>query len=416
MALKVDYYTLLSRAVGGLDRDSYAARGAIYDREHKALMRRLFTADPPLSDEEIDREQQNFRAAVRRIEFGEEDDPVTLVPQRDAAEPTAPPAVAAATGRRQERDWSADLASWSQRIPSREAVHWSQRKPADEPKVEPTHWSQRSTSPEPAWSEPSLEPQFDPQPDLSAPALQDGEHVHVDLRPKRKSVFGRVLRRALLAVVVLGLSFVAYDLLSGNVELPLLTKLAGDGVTSGMSIAPLPQQAVIFDSNPPNPDGPKATGTAVWRTRSEPASGQGEQGTVLQFDLKIPDRHIIMAMSMRREAPGSAMSHTVELRFLREDQEPDGDIDNIAPIVMTTAEQKEPSVLVGQVVKVTPGLFLFGLSGQAKDREQNERFLKELTWFDIPLVYRNGFTGVLAVEKGAPGDRAVRDAFAQWSK
>ncbi len=385
MALKVDYYTLLSRAVGGLDRDSYAARGAIYDREHKALMRRLFTADPPLSDEEIDREQQNFRAAVRRIEFGEEDDPVTLVPQRDAAEPTAPPAVAAATGRRQERDWSADLASWSQRIPSREAVHWSQRKPADEPKVEPTHWSQRSTSPEPAWSEPSLEPQFDPQPDLSAPALQDGEHVHVDLRPKRKSVFGRVLRRALLAVVVLGLSFVAYDLLSGNVELPLLTKLAGDGVTSG-------------------------------RTRSEPASGQGEQGTVLQFDLKIPDRHIIMAMSMRREAPGSAMSHTVELRFLREDQEPDGDIDNIAPIVMTTAEQKEPSVLVGQVVKVTPGLFLFGLSGQAKDREQNERFLKELTWFDIPLVYRNGFTGVLAVEKGAPGDRAVRDAFAQWSK
>ena len=99
MALKVDYYTTLSRAVAALDRDSYAARGAIYDREHKALLRRLFSADPPHSDEDIEREQQAFRAAVRRIEFGDDDhEHVPLVPQRDGAqdEPAAAPAIVTA--------------------------------------------------------------------------------------------------------------------------------------------------------------------------------------------------------------------------------------------------------------------------------------------------------------------------------
>src|SRR5262249_31779410 len=115
MALKVDYYTSLSRAVAALDRDSYAARGAVYDREHKALMRRLFSADPPLPDEEIEREQQAFRAAIRRIEFGEDDEHVPLVPQRDTTHDESEPAVSLPTpaavtpgpaphARRNERD------------------------------------------------------------------------------------------------------------------------------------------------------------------------------------------------------------------------------------------------------------------------------------------------------------------------
>jgi hypothetical protein len=273
-----------------------------------------------------------------------------------------------------------------------------------------------TTPPEPAWTERGQPPgpNFDPPPGLIA--AEDDPPSSIDLRPRRRSVFGRVVRRALLAIVLLGLGLIAYDFMSGDVSLPKLATRARDSATSGLSVATLPQQAVIFDSNPPNPDGPKAAGNAVWRMRTEPLNGQREGGAVLQFDLKIPDRHLTLAMSMRREVPGSAMSHMVELRFLREDQQPDGDIDNIAPIVMTTVEQKEPAVLVGQVVKVTPGVFLFGLSGEAKDREQNERYLKEMTWLDIPIVYRNGFTGVLGIEKGVTGERAVNDAFGQWSK
>jgi len=90
MMSKVDHFTPLSRAVASIDRDSYAARFAIYDREHKALLRRLATADAPLSDEDIAREEQAFRDAVQRIEFADEDDEPTLVPQDEPVE-QAPP-------------------------------------------------------------------------------------------------------------------------------------------------------------------------------------------------------------------------------------------------------------------------------------------------------------------------------------
>jgi hypothetical protein len=90
MMLNVDHFTPLSRAVASIDRDSYAARFAIYDREHKALLRRLATADSPCSDADVAREEQAFRDAIRRIEFADEDDQPTLVPQDGPAE-EAPP-------------------------------------------------------------------------------------------------------------------------------------------------------------------------------------------------------------------------------------------------------------------------------------------------------------------------------------
>ena len=49
-----EYYALLSRAVTGLDRDAYAARGAVYDREHKSLLPAAVWPDCYLSDAQID--------------------------------------------------------------------------------------------------------------------------------------------------------------------------------------------------------------------------------------------------------------------------------------------------------------------------------------------------------------------------
>ena len=75
---------LLSRAVESLDRDAYAARGVIYDREHKALLKRLISSSAPCTDADIAREERAFRDAVRRIEFP---DPIARVAR---AEPAAP--------------------------------------------------------------------------------------------------------------------------------------------------------------------------------------------------------------------------------------------------------------------------------------------------------------------------------------
>lgn len=105
---QVDHYTPLSRAVASIDRDSYAARFAIYDRAHKALLRRLATGEIPCSDADIQREEHAFRDAVRRIEFADElsadeppadelpvdEPPADELPAEELAEPEpAPPLV-----------------------------------------------------------------------------------------------------------------------------------------------------------------------------------------------------------------------------------------------------------------------------------------------------------------------------------
>lgn len=449
MASKVDYFTTLSRAVAALDRDSYAARGAIYDREHKALLRRLFSADPPLADEEIEREQQAFRAAVRRIEFGDEHhEHVSLVPQRDGAqdEPApmvAPPTHAAATpappvrARRNDRDWAPEPASWSPPPAMRDPQRAS-RVPAPEPTPLPAHWSQRKAAPEvpppparaqrrPAeplpWRELEATVETALKDQAQAPAhpepAEPGQPVAIE-KTERKPIVGRIVRRTLLAALLLGAGIAGYYGVTGGIDLPVLQKLArytdNRVPTTKAPAATANPQAIIFDSNPPNTEGSKAVGTAVWRVRSEPATAQRAATTMLQFDLSIPDRQIKLAMSMRPEASGSAMSHLIELRFLRPDGQPDLDVDNIASVVMTTVEQQRPRVLIGRVQKVSSGVFYIGLSGQAGDREQNLRFLTEDTWFDIPLTYRNGATGVLAVEKGAQGEQAVNEAVGEWSR
>ena len=176
------------------------------------------------------------------------------------------------------------------------------------------------------------------------------------------------------------------------------------------------QQAMVIDSDPSDQDDSRALGKAVWRVRSEQTDAQVAATSVLQLDIEIPARHLIMSMSMRPEAAGGAMSHLVEIRFLREDRTPDADIANIGSLYMATAEQTRGTALTGRVMRVAPGVFLFGLGGLDSERERNMSNLKDQPWIDIPLTYRNGARGLLAVEKGDAGNRVINEVLAAWEK
>ena len=60
-------------------------------------------------------------------------------------------------------------------------------------------------------------------------------------------------------------------------------------------------------------------------------------------------------------------------------------------------------------MKVTDNFFLIGLSNVETDRGRNLQLLKERSWFDIPLVYANQRRAIVALEKGAPGERAFTE-------
>jgi hypothetical protein len=73
-------------------------------------------------------------------------------------------------------------------------------------------------------------------------------------------------------------------------------------------------------------------------------------------------------------------------------------------------------VLSAQIAKVTPKFFMVALSSIDVDMKRNVQLLKGKEWLDIPIVYNTGNRAVLAIEKGAEGERAFKDAFAAWGE
>jgi hypothetical protein len=177
------------------------------------------------------------------------------------------------------------------------------------------------------------------------------------------------------------------------------------------------QRVVLYEEDPAEPAGKRYIGSAIWRTETMSAgTGQGPDLAV-RCDVEIPERRLAMTFSMRRNSDQALpASHTVEIMFNLPADFPFGGISNVPGILMKQAEQTRGAPLSGLAVKVTSGFFLLGLSSVDTEKERNLQLLKERAWFDIPVVYNNGRRAIIAVEKGNPGERAFKDAFAAWGQ
>ncbi len=84
--------------------------------------------------------------------------------------------------------------------------------------------------------------------------------------------------------------------------------------------------------------------------------------------------------------------------------------------MLKSNQQARGTPLAGLAVKVTDGFFMAGLSNVDADRARNIQLLKERAWFDIAMIYANKRRAIIAMEKGATGQRAFNDAFATWGQ
>ena len=175
---------------------------------------------------------------------------------------------------------------------------------------------------------------------------------------------------------------------------------------------PAVARVVFYEEDPNDQQGRRYVGSAIWRTETvSPASGF-EPEPAVRADVEIPERRMTVTWSLRRNTDKAlAASHTIEITFNLPADFPGGGIANIPGILMKQAEEARGTPLSGLAVKVTNGFFLIGLSAVETDVQQNVQLLKERSWFDIPIVYANGGRAILAMEKGAPGDRAFAEAF-----
>ena len=187
--------------------------------------------------------------------------------------------------------------------------------------------------------------------------------------------------------------------------------------SSSDQVAPVAQRVVLYDEDPSDPKGKQYVGSVIWRTEQVKASGNQKADIAVRADIEIPDRKFKMTMSFRRNTDTSLpASHTAELTFVLPPDFAGGGVSNVPGILMKSNEQARGTPLAGLAVKVTDGFFLVGLSNVDADRARNLQLLKERSWFDVPLVYVNQRRAIIAIEKGAPGERAFNDAFAAWGE
>jgi hypothetical protein len=198
---------------------------------------------------------------------------------------------------------------------------------------------------------------------------------------------------------------------------PKIPDRVGQPSASDQPVAPVAQRVVLYDEDPSDPKGKQYVGSVVWRTEPIKATGNQKADIAVRADIEIPDRKFKMTMSFRRNTDTSLpASHTAELTFILPQDFAGGGVSNVPGILMKSNEQARGTPLAGLAVKVTDGFFLVGLSNVDADRARNIQLLKERSWFDVPLVYTNQRRAIIAIEKGAPGERAFNDAFATWGE
>jgi hypothetical protein len=283
-----------------------------------------------------------------------------------------------------------------------------------------------TTRPRPAWEEP----------EAAAVAVNDIESLRQH-RPPRS--YGRLIRMMVILLLIAGVGVLAYwqrgtiagiaggitalfrspsTPLSREATAPARPKIAdriGQPELQAPAGLPVAQRVVLYEEDPGDAEGKRFTGVAIWRVETRPATSGRPPEMAVRADIDVPERNMKVTWSLRRNTdPSLPASHTIEVSFALPADSPSGGVQNVPGVLMKQAEQTRGVPLAGLAVRVTPGFFLIGLSSMETDMQRNVQLLKERSWFDIPVVYNNNRRAILAVEKGAPGEKVFADVFAAW--
>src|SRR6266849_5323555 len=401
-----DYYQLIARAVAGFHKNTdEARRAAIYEHARGALVIQLCSLTPPLTESEITRERLSLDKAIRKIEAE-----VAHGPQAEAAHPApapnapkqpqpqpeplsseqdGPPAAGrgpSPDGPRSEAkrdetstaDQKSDAesrAALSRRsLPSVEVLKIFREGVAEAERLSEAEIPGRQAyrRPDNVADLDRFEPDIEPRGQSIMPRL--GE-VELDMpRPPpmtqwqaAETIIPRqtvgLLKTPMAAflgvflVVALAAVFQWFvrgpaDLAQQEVAPPGPEILDRVGHTPQQSSSATAQHALLYEEDPIDARGKRYVGSVIWRT--EPAfPGQGQE-LAIHAPVEIPERHISMTMSIRRNTDRAlAASHTIEIMFNLPADFPFGGISRVSAIMMKETEEALGTSLAGLTVNVT---------------------------------------------------------------
>jgi hypothetical protein len=255
-----------------------------------------------------------------------------------------------------------------------------------------------------------------------------------EMRPAKRPVWGRIAVRMVGACAILAAIWFSYLVIVVRLDAASAERWAGDSASNSWGaqlteaarsvgnlferrppVAAGPaQRAVLYEENSATATGHTFSGRAVWRHQvgSGPASAAQ---AVLSIDAEIPEKRLLMRMSIRRPPDGGeVISHIIEFRFLNSDGSASDMVENVRGVLMKNDELSPGIELVGKVARVQRGVFLMGLSGANADLGRNLKLLRERPWLDVPILMKDKTRGILAVEKGSAGQASVESALTSW--
>ena len=170
------------------------------------------------------------------------------------------------------------------------------------------------------------------------------------------------------------------------------------------------QRAIFYTQGEDDKPGQATHGAVTWERIDRP---DGLPAIQAKIDLPEPKVDVTITISRNTDQQLPA-SHLIEVNFSGVQNMTGAALERIPGIVLKPNEQARGQPLAGAGVPVTDSIFWIALSDEAEQAQINVEKLREGTWFDMPLLFKDQQRALITFEKGAAGELLFKEVFDAW--
>ncbi len=183
-----------------------------------------------------------------------------------------------------------------------------------------------------------------------------------------------------------------------------------DGSAVGEGV--LPQRAILYEEGATAEDSRAVAGGTSW------SLGDDNGSPIIIGRVEIPQRRLFFDIIIRKNEDDSlaSASHLVEISYQAPPRFVGGGIEDIPALLLKSSEEAQGELLASAGVKVSDTLFWLALSATPENEVNNLKLLREGSWFDLPVRYKNDKRAIVTLEKGREGEVVFAQALEAWNR
>ncbi len=183
-----------------------------------------------------------------------------------------------------------------------------------------------------------------------------------------------------------------------------------DGSAVGEGV--LPQRAILYEEGATAEESKAVSGGTSWKL------GDDNGSPIIIGRVEIPQRRLSFDIIIRKNEDESlaSASHLVEISYTAPPRLVGGGIEDVPALLLKNSEEAQGELLASAGVKVSDTLFWLALSANPESEINNMKLLREGSWFDLPVRYKNNKRAIVTLEKGREGEVVFAQALEAWNR